>query len=197
VRAWMGQGGSRRGRAIPFIAVFLAGVIGGRSLEWDNGTDDRTPVWSGVVHVDGELVAAELIPKGDYELPYGFELCATPAGAPHGRCVEVTDSNGIDARLEPTSTGDLLIVLSGSDRHLDLPDGVEVPFGSRAVHGALVAVDMAGDCVSFPVTNPTGATSLMSVQRTIYETQGETVSWDMRPASAADNGDGQFCHRLS
>jgi hypothetical protein len=30
--------------------------------------------------------------------------------------VEVTDSNGIDARLEPTSTGDLLIVLSRSDR---------------------------------------------------------------------------------
>jgi hypothetical protein len=111
--------------------------------------------------------------------------------------VEVTDSNGIDARLEPTSTGDLLIVLSGSDRPPDLPDGVEVPFGSRAVHGALVAVDMAGDCVSFPVTNPTGATSLMSVHRTIYETQGETVSWEVRPASAADAGDGQFCHRLS
>lgn len=193
-----GRDGSRRGRAIPLVGAFLAGVIGGRILEQDDRTDDRTPAWSGVVHVGGESVAAELIPKGDYELPYGYELCVTPAGAPRGRCVSVTDSNDIDARLESTSVLDLLIVLSGSDRPLDLPDGVEVPFGSRRIQGVLVAVDMADDCVSFSVPDPTGGTSQMIVQRTIYETQGETVSWSLEPASAVGYDDNdESCLRLT
>ena len=143
------------------------GRRGGLILDRDNETEDLAPVWSGVVRVDGEPVVAELLPEGD-----GYELCATPSGAPPSRCVEVTDSNGIDARLEPTSTMDLLIVLSGSDRPLDFADGVEVPFGSRDVHGALVAVDTAGDCVSFSVPDPTGGTSHMTVSRTVHDARG-------------------------
>jgi hypothetical protein len=184
MRVPVGQGGSRRGRAIPLVVAFLVGVAaGGLILDRDNETEDLAPVWSGVVRVDGEPVAAELLPEGD-----GYELCATPSGAPPSRCVEVTDSNGIDARLEPTSTMDLLIVLSGSDRPLDFADGVEVPFGSRSVHGALVAVDTAGDCVSFSVPDPTGGTSHMTVSRTVHDAEG---------MSAVDNGDGESCHRLN
>lgn len=192
------QGATRRAQGVPLLAVFLAGLVVGPMLTSDDQPFDRTPVWSDVVHVDGEPFAAELIPKGDRELPYGYELCASPPGGSHGDgCVQVTDSNGIDARLDETPSGDLLIVLSGADRPLSVPNGVEVPFGARNIQGVLVRLDLAdGDCVSFRVPDPAGGTGRMSVWRTIGEPEGELVSWTFKPVSSYGGGE-ESCHRLS
>jgi hypothetical protein len=111
--------------------------------------------------------------------------------------VQVTDSNDIDARLDATPSGDLLIVLSGADRPLAVPHGVEVPFGARNIHGVLVRLDLAdGDCVSFRVPDPGGGTGRMSVWRTVPEPAGESRRGSLKPASSY-GGDEESCHQLS